>query len=389
METNYQLDPSAFLRIFTKRWKIFLLLSLVSLFFAWIKFENYPDFVGTGKLIIKDNRNSQLQFLILQTANISIDKSYDSSIKEIDESSKTDAFLNSHAFYVFLAKKSRHLFSDFKNNSNDEISMMLENMVKISVQKNNIVQFDVKTPSRKLTAGLLGVALNCARNFLIENELNDLNLAESYFEGELHDVDSRIGHIENKTLDIVKSTNSIFLQSDSLEGVRYQKDLYENINQMNLLINENKTKIDDLESKTDLSSNDRSNPNKYSNSNKIVSLVSENKMLQEKRLALEKIYRNFENQKINSIPLKYEIERMKVNHEFEYKLYSSLVEKLSLLGLQKLYVQGKIQILEVDNFLRVRNSPSLKILFSVALSLSFTLSFFGIYFYELFKPQEN
>ena len=385
MEVSSQIDPSAILKMFTKRWRIFFFISVMFLLLAWVKFEYYPDFVGTGKLIIKDNRNSQLQFLILETANIGIDKSYTSSIKEIDESSKSDALLNSHAFFNYLAKKSIHFFSSSNTNSVDEISILLEAIVKISVQKNNIIQFDVKTHSKTLTANILKTALNSARNYLIENEINDLNLAESYFEGELHDVDSRINHLENNTLRIVKNVDSIFLQPDPLDSGKYQKDLYENINQINLVINENKSKIHSIENTSDKTINKIESFNKYSNGNVVVNLQSENKILEEKRLGLEKIYRNFEKQKNNSIPLKYEIERMKVNHEFEYKLYSSLIEKISLLGLHKLYVQGKIQILELDNFLRIRNSPSLKILFSAALSLSFTISFFGIYFYELFK----
>ena len=375
--------------MFTARWRVFLSVTIFFILLAWGKFQYYPNFAGTGKLIIKDNRNSQLQFLILETTSVGIDKNYNSSIKEIDESSKADALLNSHAFFNYLAKNTSDLFLKNKEISNDEIAVDLESKIKISFLKNNVVLFEVKTESRKLTTDLLNITLRSARNFLIENELNDLSLAESYFESELKDVKSRLSLIENKTLKIFRNVDSIYLQMDSPEGIKYQKDLYEDINQMNVSLNENKKKMLELKERETIMPKNDVGLNKFSSENILVNLDHQNQSLEEKIGDFEKIYRRIEERKTNSIPVKYEIERLKVNHEFEYKLYSSLVEKLSIFGLQKLYVQGKIQVLEFDNFLRVKNTPSLKILILISLSLSFTLSFFGIYFYELFKPNQN
>ncbi|MBY0415188.1 MAG: hypothetical protein K2Q18_13540, partial [Bdellovibrionales bacterium] len=66
MNSNEEITLHQVLQIFTKRWKYLLLLGLVFILGALIKHKYFPMYPGTGKLIIKDVRNSQLQ-LVLST----------------------------------------------------------------------------------------------------------------------------------------------------------------------------------------------------------------------------------------------------------------------------------------------------------------------------------
>ena len=70
MNTNDEINLHQILQIFTKRWKYLFILSLFFTLGALIKHKYFPVYPGTGKLIIKDVRNSQLQSILGHAAGL-------------------------------------------------------------------------------------------------------------------------------------------------------------------------------------------------------------------------------------------------------------------------------------------------------------------------------
>ena len=66
MKNSDEISLHQILKIFTQRWKYLIVLALVFLLGALIRHKYFPSYPGSGKLIIKDVRNSQLQSVISQ-----------------------------------------------------------------------------------------------------------------------------------------------------------------------------------------------------------------------------------------------------------------------------------------------------------------------------------
>lgn len=65
------------LKIFTKRWKFLVILALAFLLAALTKHKYFPMYPGSGKLIIKDAKNSQLQMVLSAVASMNLDSALD------------------------------------------------------------------------------------------------------------------------------------------------------------------------------------------------------------------------------------------------------------------------------------------------------------------------
>lgn len=84
--------------------------------------------------------------------------------------------------------------------------------------------------------------------------------------------------------------------------------------------------------------------------------------------------------------MQFEIQKMNTGHDFEYKLYVSLNDGLSKIGLQKTYAKNRVEILERERESRVVSSPPLIIMVLISLTASQIIGIFSIYIYELIKP---
>lgn len=127
---------------------------------------------------------------------------------------------------------------------------------------------------------------------------------------------------------------------------------------------------------------------KFNESSQIKSLEDQNKELRIELNSYQTHLRSYENQKTGLVPMQYEIQKMNAAHEFEYKIFVSLNDSLAKIGLQKTYVQNKIDVLEKERLSRVHSSPSLVIMILISLMLSQVIGIFSIYIYELFKPSK-
>jgi len=404
MNTNDEINLHQILQIFTKRWKYLFILSLFFTLGALIKHKYFPIYPGTGKLIIKDVRNSQLQSILGHAAGLggeipTIETKGDDSV------TRAETLLDIHEFYVLVANrllKEKHVshnaslinfFKDFSNIENDpemihEVANKLSTMISFNIAKADILEVDVKANNKELSVIITNDTLIEARDNLIEKELMDLNRAEVYFKSEIDGVRGRIDEIENSTVAKMQKNQILSVDIEKGESSKYIGELKKNINNTNVNLINNQSKILELRNnlRTIIPMKDTGVINKFTEASQIRMLEDENKDLSLEMKTYSDYLKNFESQKSKLVPFQYEIEKMNANHEFEYKIYASLNDSMARIGLQKIYVQNKIEILELERVSRVHSSPPLLIMILIALTLSQVLGFFSIYLYELFRP---
>ena len=404
MNTNDEINLHQILLIFTKRWKYLFILSLFFTLGALIKHKYFPVYPGAGKLIIKDVRNSQLQSILGHAAGLggeipSIETKGDDSV------TRAETLLDIHEFYVLVAKRLLkekneshnasliNFFMDFSNNENDpemihEIANKLSTMISFNIAKADILEVDVKSNNKELSVIITNDTLIEARDSLIENELMDLNRAEVYFKSEIDGVRGRIDEIENSTVLKMQKNQILSVDIEKGDSSKYIGELKKNINNTNVALINNQSKIIELQNnlRASIPMKDNGVINKFTEASQIRMLEDENKDMSLEIKTYSDYLKNFESQKSKLVPFQYEIEKMNANHEFEYKVYASLNDSMARIGLQKIYVKNRIEILELERLSRVHSSPPLLIMVLIALTLSQVFGFFGIYLYELFRP---
>ena len=404
MDTNEEINLYQVLQIFTKRWKFFILLGLFFTLGALIKHKYFPSYPGTGKLIIKDVRNSQLQSIIGHAAGVGGELPIP-ELKGDDQVIRAEVFLDTHEFYVSVTNRLLELnklehntfltnfFKEFKKDQSDpefvhEVALKLSSLITFNTSKADVLIVDAKSNNKDFSVALVNETLKEAQKNLIERELDDLNRAENYFKLEIDSVRVRLDRIEDSTVTKMQKNQVFSLDMDKGESSKYIGELRKNISNLKISISNNESKVLELKAnvKVNFSRNDIGVINKFNEASQIRFLEDENRDLNIELKTYQTYLDNYENQKNGLVPVQYEIEKMNANHEFEYKIYASLNEGLSRIGLQKTYIKNKVEILEFERVSRIRSNPSLLILILVSLTISQVFGFFGIYLYELFKP---
>jgi uncharacterized protein involved in exopolysaccharide biosynthesis len=403
MNSNEEITLHQVLQIFTKRWKYLLLLALVFILGALIKHKYFPMYPGTGKLIIKDVRNSQLQLVLSTVAGPGTEVSSDSS-KGDDVVDRAETVLDTHEYYVALAgrllqmKNEQHnialinFFKKFEGSEKDpeylhDVGNALSTMITFSSSKGGVLVVNTKTYNRELSVLVVNEALKEAQKNIIDRELEDLNRAENYFNVEIESVRSRLDVIENSTVKKLQKNQIISVDVEKGDSSKYISELKKNINDTKINISNNESRINSLTEKIKSSgSKDLGVISKFNESSQIKMLEEQNRDLQIELKTYQSYLRNYENQKTGLVPMQYELQKMNANHDFEYKMFASLNDSLARIGLQKTYVKNKVDILERERFSKVRSSPSLGIMILISLMLSQVIGMFSIYVYELFRP---
>ena len=404
MNTSDEINLHQILQIFTKRWKYLFILALIFTLGALIKHKYFPSYPGSGKIIIKDVRNSQLQSIIGHAAGLAGDLP-SAEIKGDDPASRAEALLDIHDFYLAIAvhllkvKNDEHnislinFFKEFKLSENDpefvhDVANKLSTLISFNTTKTDILEIDVKTNNKDFSVILVNETLIEARENLIDREVSDLNRAENYFKLEIEGVRTRLDQIENSTVTKMQQNQIISVDNEKGESSKYIGELKKNINNAKIVLSNNESKISDLQTsiKASLVKKDSGVISKFNEVSQVRALEGENKDLNLELNTYKSYLKNFENQKSKLVPFQYEIEKMNANHDFEYKIYASLNDSLARIGLQKIYVTNKIEILEMERMSHVHSSPPLLIMILIALTISQVFGIFSIYIYELFKP---
>lgn len=406
MNTSDEISLHQILQIFTKRWKYLIVLALIFTLGALIKHKYFPSYPGTGKLIIKDVSNSQLQSIIGHAASMGGELS-SPELKGEDQVVRAEALLNIHEFYVATTKRLLDLkrkeqnialvnfFKEFRNEENDpefvhEVANRLSSMISFNTSKADILVVDVKSNNRELSVILVNETLKEAQKNLIDRELDDLNRAENYFKLEIEGVRTRLDRIENSTVSKMQKNQIFSVDMEKGESSKYIGELKKNINDAKIALSNNQSKIVELQSSINASTvkKDTGVISKFNEASQIRVLEDENRDLNLELKTYQTYLKNFESQKKGLVPFQYEIEKMNASHEFEYKIYASLNDSLARIGLQKTYVKNKVEILELERISRVHSGPPLLIMVLIALTISQIFGIFSIYVYELFKPLE-
>ena len=403
MNSNEEITLHQVLLIFTKRWKYLLMLALIFALAALVKHKYFPTYPGTGKLIIKDVRNSQLQLVLSSVAGPGTESTA-SDVKGENVVDRAETVLDTHEYYVALAHRLMQIkketgnmsltnfFKKFERKESDQeyvhdIANVLSGMITFSGAKGGVLVINVKTYNRELSVLVVNEALKEAQKNIIDRELEDLDRAESYFNDELASVRSRLDGIENSTVKKLQKNQILSVDVEKGDSSKYISELKKNINDTSITISNNRGRITSLTEKIKLNgTKDLGVISKFNESSQIKMLEDQNKDLEIELKTYKSYLRNYENQKTGLVPMQYEIQKMNANHDFEYKIFASLNDSLARIGLQKTYVKNKVDILEQERFSRVKSSPSLAIMMLISLMLSQVIGMFSIYVYELFKP---
>lgn len=404
MNTSDEISLHQILQIFTRRWKVLLMLGLVFTLGALTKHKYFPTYPGVGKLIIKDVRNSQLQSIIGHAAGVS-PEAPEPELKGDDLTVRAEALLDIHEFYVgvtyrLLAIKHEvrnpaldSFFSSIKKHEDDpefvhEAANRISTMINFNTVKGDILTVEAKSGNRDFTVMLVNETLREAQKKLTERELDDLNRAENYFKLEIEGVRARLDTIENQTVKKMQKSQIFSVDSEKGESAKYMSELKKNINDTKILMTNNNERILELQEKLKKSPNVNVGLSKFNESSQIKTLEDQNRDLAMELKTNENYLKNYEFQKNGLVPFQYEIEKMNANHDFEYKMYASLNDSLGRIGLQKTYAKNKVEILELERVSKVKSSPPLLIMILIALTLSQVVGIFSIYVYELFKPTQ-
>lgn len=405
MNTNEEISLHQVLQIFTKRWKYLLILALIFILAALVRHKYFPTYPGSGKLIIKDVRNSQLQLVLSSVASPGPESSVQ-DVKGEEMADRAESVLDTHEYYYSLAKNLFFLknelkqpalvsfFKRFGENETDEeflhsVANYLSGVINFSPQKSGILTINAKTSNKNLSVLLVNEALTVARTMLIDRELEDLNRAEDYFNEEIKNVRKRLDLIENSTVKKLQKNQIISVDSEKGDSSRYIGELKKNISDTQIAIANNESRIKFLKDKIkEGKAQDLGVISKFNETSQVKILEDENRELVIQLKTFQSYLKNFENQKTGLVPFQYEIQKMNATHDFEYKMYASLNDSLARIGLQKTYARNKVDVLELERLSKVRSSPSLGIMILIALMISQVFGMFSIYIYELFKPNK-
>ncbi len=403
MNSNEEITLHQVLLIFTKRWKYLLMLALIFALSALVKHKYFPTYPGSGKLIIKDVRNSQLQLVLSSVAGPGTETPT-SEVKGEDVVDRAQIVLDTHEYYVALAQRLlqirketgnislKNFFKKFEGNDNNpeyihDVANALSSVISFNSAKGGVLVINVKTNNRELSVLVVNEALKEAQKNIIERELEDLDRAENYFHAEIDNVRGRLDGIENSTVKKLQKNQILSVDVEKGDSSKYISELKKNINDTSIAISNNLSRINSLNEKIkNGGARDLGVISKFNESSQVKVLEDENKDLEIELKTYKTYLRSYENQKTGLVPMQYEIQKMNANHDFEYKIFASLNDSLARIGLQKTYVKNKVDILEQERFSRVRSSPSLAIMLLISLMLSQVIGMFSIYVYELFKP---
>ncbi|MBC7429261.1 MAG: hypothetical protein H7336_11650 [Bacteriovorax sp.] len=403
MNSNEEITLHQVLQIFTKRWKYLLLLALVFTLAALVKHKYFPMYPGTGKLIIKDVRNSQLQLVLSSVAGAANESTLDSKGDDVVERAET--ILDTHEYYLGLANRLLQLQKDQKNQALNsffkkihsdpadteyphDVANILSGMITFSSAKGGVLIISVKSYNRELSVLVVNEALEEAQKNIIDRELEDLNRAESYIQVEIDSVKGRLDRIENSTVKKLQKNQILSVDTEKGDSSKYISELKKNINDTKISISNNESRIASMKEKIKSTggAKDLGVLSKFNETSQVKLLEEQNKDLQQELVTYQTYLKTYENQKTGLVPMQYELEKMNVNHDFEYKMFASFNDSLARIGLQKTYARNKVDVLERERLSKVRSSPSLIIMILISLMLSQVIGMFSIYVYELFKP---
>ncbi|WP_372654634.1 hypothetical protein [Halobacteriovorax sp.] len=380
---NDEISMYEVLQIFLSKWKYLLILALFFTLIAIVRHKKFPSYPAQGKLLIKTSENSQLRSFLDTIVG---------SQQNINPAERAIILLETNDYFLELAnsflktKQDSPEIMDYISsfNGNDQrLASSLRSKLKFRLNKGGQILFNVSTNRRVLSTAVANNGLLVAKNYLTNRELKEYNEAEAYFQSQIDHTLNNLNDLKLSSIKKMQQRNVISLDQEKGEGTKYLSGLKKQINDSQIKISENTSTIRKLRSKSSANSKNQS---KFGLNARILQLEDENSALRIKITTNERYLKKISNQKLELVPFEQEMEKIKANYHFEFKIYEGLRDKLAKIGLQKTYIQNKIDILELQRLERVRSKPGIILLILIAIMVSQAIGFTVIYLIELFKP---
>lgn len=371
------------LQIFLSKWKYLVIIALLCILGAIIKHKKFPTYPAQGKLLIKNSENSQLRsFLDTIVGNQ----------QDINPAERAIILLETNDFFLELAAHVAKTetkdpdinnFIDISNSNIQKLAGKLRSRLKFQLRKGGQISFTTKTDRKSVSTMIVNDSLLIAKEYLTLRELKEYNEAEQYFQTQIDHTLNNLNELKLSSIQKMKQKNIISLNEEKGEGTKYLSGLKKQINDAQIKIAENDSLIKRLTKKSKSSA---VNQSKFGTQARIIQLKDENSALNIKISTNKRYLKKISNQKLALVPFEQEMEKIKANYHFEFKIYEGLRDKLSKIGLQKTYIKNKIDILEFERLESVRSKPGLILLILIAVMISQVIGFTLIYLVELFKP---
>ncbi|WP_290734197.1 hypothetical protein [Halobacteriovorax sp. JY17] len=380
---NDEISMYEILQIFLSKWKFLLILALCCILIAVVRHKRFPTYPAQGKLLIKTSENSQLRSFLDTIVG---------SQQNINPAERAIILLETNDFFLELADHFKtnkqedseisNYINSFKDN-NQGLASNLRSKLKFRLNKGGQIFFNVNSNRRILSTTIVNQGLIVAKNYLTVREMKEYNEAELYFQSEIDHTLNNLNDLKHSSIQKMQQRNVISLNEEKGEGTKYLSGLKKQINDSQIKISENNSTIKKLKKKE---RTDSKNQSKFGVKARIMQLNDENSALRIKISTSKRYLKKISNQKLELVPFEQEMEKIKANYHFEFKIYEGLRDKLAKIGLQKTYIQNKIDILEFERLDRVRSRPGILLLILIAIMISQVVGFTLIYLIELFKP---
>ncbi len=411
---NYSI-ASALFQVLGK-WKILLLLAMISVLCALLKHKFFPVYPGQGKLMIKDQGGASLGTVLSEFGGKSSLTGPQSTEARMERSL---AYLETMNFSEQLARElwrqlhdkelpeaiHKELFSFLAAlklevdkapddvdaaRQQERLAHWLRHKLSWNSMKGGQLVLSIKTDRRAWTTYLINESLELAKKQLTKRELEDVDEATAFFRREMEEVERRLDLLEKSTINKLQQSKILNLEAAQGEANEYLTGLQKNINDLQLKIREGDALLKELKKRA-AKARDKSEAealSKFALSGRIKQVQDELKTMRVRLGTLKDYVKSYGGRKQSLLPFQNEMERLKANYSFEYKVYENLRDGMAKLGLERTFIENQIEVLERERAFRVRSRPGLLVLILVALTISQIIGLAGITIFELLSREK-
>jgi uncharacterized protein involved in exopolysaccharide biosynthesis len=398
-----QISLNDILQIFTRRWKFLIILALIFVLGALVKHKFFPVYPAHGIILIKNPYNSQYHNLLKSITSQMGDFAREQSGATGDVAKQAIVFLETTSFYEQLAQDINDYYYAHPNEQEyidtrfkkvfqlsdhqkrlTSLTSILRWMYSFKTYSDGQIKVSIKTKNRHLSLILINTILNKAKEVITKRELTDIEQAENYFQQEITSIKDKLDKIEAEIILKMQDKKMLSVDIEKGESSKYLTQLRKSIHDIEITLNENRLTLKDLKAKLK-ERHQEVLTNKFSEEAHIRNIEEENRGLVSKLKTYKSYLKAYGKKQRSLLPFQHEIETLRSNYSFEYKIYESFRKSMSKLGLQKTYILNKVEILEPEHLNHIHSSPRLITMVFMALMISQVLGMGMIYTYELFR----
>ena len=221
------------------------------------------------------------------------------------------------------------------------VANWLRSKISFSPSKGGQIIVKVKSKRKARSVFLVNYALNLAKEKLVERELQDFDSAERYFKEKIEEVKGRLVKLEEQQIGKLSGKGALTVEMQKGETGQYLARLQKDVNDIKMRLTENANEIIALKKKVKQEKyNGDTTLNKFGAASRLQMVRDEYRELNAKLRTKQSYIKRFGGKGKKLLPVQSELERMKANYTFEYKIYENLRDSLAKIGLQKAYLKN-------------------------------------------------